>query len=63
MSAAFIKKLMDEKAPYALIDARPKRVADKGMIPTAINISDTDFDKNVDKLPADKATLLIYYCG
>ena len=46
-----------------LIDARPKRVADKGMIPTAINISDTDFDKNVDKLPADKATLLIFYCG
>jgi rhodanese-related sulfurtransferase len=33
------------------------------MIPTAINISDTEFDKQVDKLPADKATLLIYYCG
>ena len=33
------------------------------MIPTSINISDTDFDKNVDKLPADKATLLIFYCG
>jgi rhodanese-related sulfurtransferase len=54
---------MDDKAPYVLIDARPKRVADKGMIPTAINISDTEFDKNIDKLPADKATPLIYYCG
>ncbi len=63
VSAAHIKKLIDEKSPYALIDARPKRVADKGMIPTAINISDTDFDKNIDKLPADKATPLIYYCG
>ena len=63
VSTAFIKKLMDEKASYTLIDARPKRVADKGMIPTAINISDTDFDKNVDKLPADKAAMLIYYCG
>jgi rhodanese-related sulfurtransferase len=63
VSAAYIKKLMDDKAPYVLIDARPKRVADKGMIPTAINISDTEFDKQVDKLPADKATLLIYYCG
>jgi rhodanese-related sulfurtransferase len=63
VSAAFIKKLMDEKSPYTLIDARPKRVADKGMIPTAINISDTDFEKHVDKLPADKAALLIYYCG
>jgi rhodanese-related sulfurtransferase len=63
VSAAHIKKLMDEKQPYTLIDARPKRVTDKGMIPTAIAISDTDFDKNVDKLPADKAALVIYYCG
>lgn len=63
VSAAHIKKLIDEKGTYALVDARPKRVADKGMIPTAINISDTEFDKNVDKLPADKATPLIFYCG
>ena len=63
VSAAHIKKLIDEKATYVLIDARPKRVADKGMIPTAINISDSQFDQNVDKLPTDKATTLIYYCG
>jgi rhodanese-related sulfurtransferase len=63
VSAAYLKKLMEDKAPYVLIDARPKRVADKGMIPTALNISDTEFDKQVDKLPADKATPLIYYCG
>ena len=63
VSAAHVKKLIDEKAPYVLVDARPKRVAEKGMIPTALNISDTDFDKNIDKLPADKATPLIYYCG
>lgn len=63
VSATYIKKLIDEKSPYVLIDARPKRVADKGMIPTAINISDSEFDKHVDKLPADKATPLIYYCG
>lgn len=63
VSAAHVKKQIDEKAPYLLVDARPKRVADKGMIPTAINISDSEFDKQVDKLPADKATPLIYYCG
>lgn len=63
VSAAYIKKLIDEKASYALIDARPKRVSDKGMIPTSISISDTDFDKQIDKLPADKSTQLIYYCG
>lgn len=63
VSAAHIKKLIDDKAAYMLIDARPKRVADKGMIPTAVNISDTDFTTNVAMLPADKATPLIYYCG
>lgn len=63
VSAAHLKKLMDEKQPYTLIDARPKRVTDKGTIPTALAISDTDFDKNLDKLPTDKASLLIYYCG
>jgi rhodanese-related sulfurtransferase len=63
VSAAYLKKLAEDKAPYVLIDARPKRVADKGMIPTAINISDSEFDKHVDKLPADKATPLIFYCG
>ena len=63
VSAAHIKKLMEDKTAYVLVDARPKRLAEKGMIPTAINISDAEFDKNVDKLPADKATPLIYYCG
>lgn len=63
VSAAYIKKLLDEKANVMLIDARPKRVFDKGSIPGAVNISDSEFDKHVDKLPADKATPLIYFCG
>lgn len=63
VSAAHIKKLIADKASLVLIDARPKRVADKGMIPGALNISDTEFDKNIARLPADKAALLIYYCG
>ena len=63
VSGAYIKKLMDEKQPYTLIDARPKRVTDKGVIPGALAIADTEFDKNIDKLPADKASLVIYYCG
>jgi rhodanese-related sulfurtransferase len=64
VAGAYVKKLIDEKAGYMLVDSRPKRVADKdGMIPTAVNISDTEFDKSTDKLPADKATELIFYCG
>ena len=46
-----------------LIDARPKRSKyDKGHIPMAVSIPDSQFDKMVDKLPEDKSTLLIYYC-
>ena len=64
VAGAYVKKLIDEKANYMLVDSRPKRVVDKdGMIPTAVNISDSEFDKNTDKLPADKATELIFYCG
>jgi rhodanese-related sulfurtransferase len=63
VSAAHIKKLIEEKADYVLIDSRPKRTADKGMIPTAILIPDNEFDKQVAKLPANKETPLIFYCG
>jgi len=63
VSGAYIKKLIDEKASVMLVDARPKRVFDKGAIPTAVNIPDSEFDKHVDKLPKDKATPLIFYCG
>ncbi|GAO37567.1 rhodanese-like protein [Sulfuricella sp. T08] len=63
VSAAYIKKLLDEKSNFMLIDARPKRSFEKGAIPNAVNISDSEFDKHIDKLPADKATPLIFYCG
>jgi rhodanese-related sulfurtransferase len=63
VSTAYVKKLIDDKEKVVLIDARPKRVFDKGAIPGALNIPDSEFEKHVDKLPADKATPLIYYCG
>ena len=46
-----------------LIDARPEKPKYiNGHIPMAINIPNTHFDTMTDKLPADKGTLLIYYC-
>ena len=64
VSVAHIKKLMDEKAPITLIDARPAaRKYDLGHIPGAINMPDSQFDKLAkDKLPADKAAALYFYC-
>ena len=47
-----------------LIDARPfKPKYIKGHIPMAVSIPDSQFDKMTDKLPTDKNSLLIFYCG
>ena len=47
-----------------LVDARPKKAKfDKGHIPAAISIPDSEFDKLQGKLPADKNMMLIFYCG
>ena len=47
-----------------IIDSRPKRKKyDKGHIPMAVSIPDSQFDKLTDQLPADKNALLIFYCG
>jgi rhodanese-related sulfurtransferase len=52
-----------KRPDIVLIDARPaRRVANEGTIPGAINISDTNFDKEISKLPADKNTEIIYFC-
>lgn len=63
VSVPFIRKLMDEGAPMTLIDSRPKeRKYDKGHIPGALSIPDLQFDKLVDRLPADKSSPLYFYC-
>jgi len=47
-----------------LVDSRPKRKKyDKGHVPTAISIPDSQFDKFKDQLPQDKAKTLVFYCG
>ncbi|MDP1717120.1 MAG: rhodanese-like domain-containing protein, partial [Burkholderiales bacterium] len=63
VSTVFVKKLFDDKEKFMLIDSRPKRVFGQGAIPGAVNIPDSEFDKNVSQLPADKSTFLVFYCG
>ncbi len=64
VSVAHIKKLIDEKAPITLVDARPKaRKYDLGHIPGAISLPDSQFEALATKtLPADKAAALYFYC-
>ena len=47
-----------------VIDSRPKKAKfDKGHIPSAISIPDSQFEKLQGKLPRDNETPLIFYCG
>ena len=46
-----------------IIDARPKRAKyDKGHIPGAVSIPDSQFAKMTAQLPTSKDALLIFYC-
>uniref|UniRef100_Q47C09 Rhodanese-like protein n=1 Tax=Dechloromonas aromatica (strain RCB) TaxID=159087 RepID=Q47C09_DECAR len=63
VSISFLKKTLDEGAPLTLIDSRPKEHKyDKGHIPGAISLPDSDFEKMLDRLPSDKNSPLYFYC-
>ena len=63
VDAAFVKDIVDGKTIGLLIDSRPKKMKyDMGHIPGAINIPDSQFDKMVGLLPADKGALIVFYC-
>lgn len=64
VSVEWLKKQLDAKAGLVVVDSRPKRTQyDKGHIPGALSLPDSEFDKHVAELPADKATPLVFYCG
>jgi Rhodanese-like domain len=66
MSTQDVEKLVamgPEKGKYLLIDCRPAPKFIEGSIPTAVNIPYPAFEKNIDKLPKDKSSLIVYYCS
>lgn len=64
VSVEWVKKQIDGQADMTLVDARPKRTKyNKGHIPTAISIPDSQFDKMTNQLPRDKNKPLVFYCG
>lgn len=63
---AFVAKYakMPKPKDVMLIDSRPyKPTFVAGYIPTAVSIPTSQFEKMTDQLPADKTTMLIFYCG
>ena len=52
-----------ESNEAVVVDSRPKKPKyDKGHIPSAISIPDSQFEKLQGKLPRDNNTPLIFYC-
>jgi len=52
-----------EKGKYTLFDARPFPKFAEGHIPTAQSLPFPSFEKEQGKLPADKGSLVIFYCA
>ncbi|HEY5973924.1 MAG TPA: rhodanese-like domain-containing protein [Geobacteraceae bacterium] len=66
LSLAEMEKLVSqgpEKGKYYLFDSRPAPRFKEGAIPTAVSLPYPEFDKQAGKLPADKNSLIIFYCS
>jgi rhodanese-related sulfurtransferase len=62
INAEELKKMMDEKVPFLLVDNRTEYEYRDVHIPGAINISQEKF-RFLDKLlPEDKAFPIVFYC-
>jgi rhodanese-related sulfurtransferase len=60
---AYVRKLVDQgTGSFMLIDSRPLPRFQQGTIPGAVNIPYPSWDKVVNRLPADKATQLVFFC-
>ncbi len=64
VSLEYIQKIVGTDSKVVLIDSRPKkRKYDKGHIPGALSIPDTQFEQMSDQLPEDRGVPLVFYCG
>ncbi len=64
MASAKVKEALDGATHPTLIDVRTKdEWTNDGYINGAVNIPLSDFFKNLDKLPQDKAATIVIYCG
>lgn len=63
VSSEYVKKQQDSGTDMLLVDSRPKKTKfDKGHIPGAVSIPDSEFEQMTGQLPQDKNKLLVFYC-
>ncbi len=63
VSSEALKDMLDEKWTFTLVDARTPDEYQVAHLPTAVNITEKDFDKGVALLPREKGALVVLYCN
>lgn len=58
-----LQALVEGKKPFILVDARTKEEYEEAHIVKAINVSEKDFERESSQLPADKGSLVVFYCN
>jgi rhodanese-related sulfurtransferase len=58
-----VKKMIDHRDGFVLIDSRPKNEYIQSHLPASISISVCRMKEHADLLPEDKDRLLVFYCG
>ena len=62
LSARNLKKRMDDGARMVIVDLRTVREYQEGHVPTAISLSPDKLYLLRQTLPADKTTMIVFYC-
>jgi len=63
ISSDELKRLIDQQEKMVLIDARTPAEYQEAHITGAVNIPEKGFEQASQQLPADKTTLLVFYCN
>ncbi len=58
-----LKKMLDAKEKFLLVDSRNGSEYREGYIPTAINVYDKEMEGQKAKFPSDKAFPVVFYCN
>src|SRR5512135_1819203 len=58
-----LKAMLDEKKDFMLIDARTREEYQEAHIDNALSIPEKSFEESSSLLPADKNSLMVFYCN
>ena len=58
-----LKKMIDGREKFLLVDSRNGSEYREGYIPTAVNVYDKEMEGQKAKFPSDKSQTLVFYCN